>query len=441
MATDTMTRPKSAAAPSPRPEVRQAVRDLLTRSKAFGELPADTQRQIARDTALIADYLAAPEGVVGNGLAGGVGGQVPLPAPAVDGAPASIAQASFEEATAEVDKIGQGKFDAGAAREGAAVAGEFMQAVNFTSFVTGLVNGVFDTIIESSIKQMEAYGSMVASVAQSLQQFRDENVTENQGRDHLVEKFPDTFEIGLDEFADTPEPRLRLKEGVDEAAALQTVRSSIRLEDGELTSLDVSDANVEQALVIAARNQLARQRQQLLASLVLMGINRIVVTGGSIQAKVMYDFRAKDARQLARSATASDYARNRFGGLEKMNTSTSEWDRGREVSDAAESQDRGGKYYSKGTYKFSQQPVMTAMSVAREASTAELETRASMTGSVSVNFKSDYLPLEKMATPGMIAAIQGNSRPVDPNVVPSMKTAPAAAPGGGGAPPSPAATP
>jgi hypothetical protein len=36
-----------------------------------------------------------------------------------------------------------------------------------------------------------------------------------------------------------------------------------------------------------------------------------------------------------------------------------------------------------------------------------------------VNFKSDYLPLDKMATPGMIAAIQGNSTPVDPNVVPS----------------------
>ncbi len=31
---------------------------------------------------------------------------------------------------------------------------------------------------------------MIASVAKSLQQFRDDNVTENQGRDHMVEQVP-----------------------------------------------------------------------------------------------------------------------------------------------------------------------------------------------------------------------------------------------------------
>jgi hypothetical protein len=32
---------------------------------------------------------------------------------------------------------------------------------------------------------------------------------------------------------------------------------------------------------------------------------------------------------------------------------------------------------------------------------------------VRVNFKSDYFPMEKMASPQMIAAIQGNSKPPD----------------------------
>jgi len=32
-----------------------------------------------------------------------------------------------------------------------------------------------------------------------------------------------------------------------------------------------------------------------------------------------------------------------------------------------------------------------------------------------VNFKSDYLPLEKMATPEMMSVIQGNSTPYNPN--------------------------
>jgi hypothetical protein len=48
--------------------------------------------------------------------------------------------------------------------------------------------------------------------------------------------------------------------------------------------MDLSDETAELAIVTAVRTQLARQRQQLIASLVLMGINRIVVTDGRISA-------------------------------------------------------------------------------------------------------------------------------------------------------------
>jgi hypothetical protein len=85
---------------------------------------------------------------------------------------------------------------------------------------------------------------------------------------------------------------------------------------------------------------------------------------------------------------------------------------------------------------------MTAMSAASEASDAQLQTRAQLAGNVEVNFKSDYLPLDKMATPGMIAAIQGNSTPVDPNVVPSARNPETTAPAAGQTPSStPAQTP
>jgi hypothetical protein len=85
--------------------------------------------------------------------------------------------------------------------------------------------------------------------------------------------------------------------------------------------------------------------------------------------------------------------------------------------------------YAKGSYQYENKPIITAMSAAREASEDTLKVKASLSGAVEVNFKSDYLPLDKMATPGMIAAIQGNSTPVDPNVLPSARVAtpPAAA--------------
>lgn len=424
------------ASPTPRPEVRAAVKSLLTQSKAFASLPPGQQQQVARDTALIADYLAAPEGILGNTLPGGVGAP---PARALE----EGVQSTSEKGWQAVEDVGKSKFQASAAREGAEVAGMLMNKVNFVAFVGGLIQGVFSSIVASSIQQMEAYSKMVEQVAKSLQQFRDDNVTENQGRDHMVERFPDVFEIGVDEFAETPGPRLKLREGVDESAALQRVRTSMKFEDGKLDSLDLSDENVEKALVIAARTQLARQRQQLLASLVVMGINRIVVTDGKISAKIMYDFQARDVVSKRRSATAFDYATedgriaSTWEGEGTYDSGSTSSGKGKYEKDKGD-YDYSADYYSKGEYKYAEKPIMTAMSTATEASDSQLQTRAQLAGAVEVNFKSDYLPLEKMATPGMIAAIQGNSTPVDPNVVPSARN-PQPAPAAGQ--PAPAATP
>lgn len=415
--------------PTPRPEVRQAVKALLTEAPAFSELPLEKQQQVARDTALVADYLSAPEGIAGNTLA--------PPARALDEAVASVVPAptqpppvSYEDAREAVSDIGQGGFVAQGAREGGESAGLLMQKVNFPDFVAELIKGVFHAIVQSSIQQMEAYAQMVGQVAKSLQQFRDENVTENQGRDHMVERFPDLFDIGIDDFAETPGPRLRLREGVDEDEAMHLVKTSLELKDGQLESMDLSDENVEKALVIAARTQLARQRQQLLASLVLMGINRIVVTDGRIHAKILYDFQARDNRSLRRSAAAYDFARDRFGNIAKSRQREGEFDRGGDSTYSYErgedtrTKERDANWYAKGEYKYSEQPIMSAMSTASEASDTVLSSRAQLAGTVAVNFKSDYLPLEKMATPGMIAAIQGHSKPVDPNVVPSARNQP-----------------
>lgn len=112
----------------------------------------------------------------------------------------------------------EGEFVAQAAREGAAVAGALLQAVDFPAFVSGLIKGVFHAIVESSIEQMEAYGKLVADVAKSLNTFRDEDVSANQGRDHLVEQFPDLFQVDIDTGEDGAQPRIRLRDGADEDA-------------------------------------------------------------------------------------------------------------------------------------------------------------------------------------------------------------------------------
>lgn len=420
---------------TPKPEVRYAVKDLLLRSPSFAKLPQATQLQIAHDTAQIADYLASPAGIPGN--------ELPSAAALANG------ESTYQRDVAQVNKVGGG-FQAEGAREGAEVAGRLLEKVNFPTFVSSLIEGVFHAIVKSSIEQMEAYGKLVASVAKSLNTFRDENVSENQGRDHLVEQFPDLFQIGMGEggggaFGDSGGggPRVQLRDGVDEDQALGRVNGSLPMEGGPLKSLDLQDNENEQKLVQAARTQLATSRQQLLATMVLMGINRIVVTDGKIQAKILYDFQARDNMRRQRSAAAFDYARDAYGNLQKNRgyEGTSEVNyeggetKGKADTDAYEKRD--ANYYAKGTYKYSEQPIMTAMSTATEASEAALQTRASLAGNVDINFKSDYFPLEKMADSFQIAQIQNASKP--------NATGPTAASGKGAQAPAatttPAATP
>ena len=60
--------------------------------------------------------------------------------------------------------------------------------------------------------------------------------------------------------------------------------------------------------------------------MVLMGINRIVVVDGKIQAKILYDFAARDNRKLQRSAVAYDYARDKSGNVQTSSVLEGQYD-------------------------------------------------------------------------------------------------------------------
>ena len=402
----------SARAPTPRPEIRAKVMDLLGGTKSFHALPQDKQRQVLHDTALIADAL--------------VGKSQPDMASVATSRAMAGGNQQWESDKQAVDEIGKQPFQAGAAQQGAQIAGEFMRQVNFVEFVSGLIDGVFNSIVTSNIQQMEAYSKMVADVSKSLNQFRDDNTTSNQGKDHLVEQFPDVFDIGIDSFSGSPEPTLMLKDGVDQDSALEQVRGSLgSYAEGTIDSIDVSDPEVQETLIKAARGQVASARQQLLATMVLMGLSRIVVTNGKISAKIMYDFNASTQRNLSRTAMALDYARDAAGNMQMIEENEFEGetsDKGKRTRagtyEAGKSSYTGtydADYYTKGKYKYSQRPTMTAQTMAQEVENDNFTAKASLAGNVEVNFKSDYLPLDKMATPEMMAAIQMRSKPVDHN--------------------------
>ena len=388
--------------------VRPQVRKLLEASPGFREMPPEKQRELARTMVRVASYMSNPDGLAKQELAPGQGVLARAQADAVDQAKG--------KASEKIGTFAGSDFKAGSVQQGAENFKNYIKSVDFPEFVGGLIQNVFQAIVTASIQQMNAYATMLKSVAQTVDQFAQDNITSNNARDWLVDKFPGDLQIdtsGADEGGGAP--RLTVKAEDAEGAA---ARISQDLQLAKAIG-DLSDEAEENRLVQAARLQMARSRQQLLASMVILGINRIVVTDGAINAKVIFDFRASD--QAKRDAGASlydaqsSYNRNDsgfgggwgWGGAASANTNI-------------------------------QRHVTTVGSSVEETSESKQEMKAKLTGEVRVNFKSDYFPMEKLASPGMIAAIQGNSKPVDPNVIPSQQkagapAAPAAAAGSGAA--------
>jgi hypothetical protein len=186
--------------------------------------------------------------------------------------------------------------------------------------------------------------------------------------------------------------RIRVK-AEDSEAALGEIQNTMGMTGEKIE--DIDDEEQELRLVNAARLMMAKSRQQLLASMVMLGINRIVVTDGSITAKVKFSMRSTDEARRQYRAAAYDRQTSRNKNVSAF----------------------GGSFlgFGGGSVNVNEQSHVATVSTSNdEASESKLEMDAKLQGEVRVNFKSDYLPLEKMATPEMIGAIQGNAAPTPP---------------------------
>jgi hypothetical protein len=400
--------PNAATAPPTTPEpvrwadeetlraVRPEVRALLERTPAFGRLKPDEQRELARTMVKVCAYMANPDGLAAQELSDDGGLLAPGRAPV-----ARAAAGPIDNVVGAVDKLKTAgdRFQAAAVEAGVEQFGALVKKVDFPKFVSGLIQNVFQAIVDSSIQQMRAYGELLANVAKTVDQFARDNITENNARDWLADRFPDTFEIQTSESAfgfaegETP-PAPAANVGVKESAPenwSQVVQEALELKQ---QIADISDPEEELRLVTAARLQMARARQQLLASMVMLGINRIVVTDGLIHAKVVFDMRASD--MVKRGATASSFDQTTNKAYTEVSAGYGGW-----FTPVKASMKSGA----------STEHVATVESSVDDTSESKAEVKAKLTGEVRVNFKSDYFPMEKLASPQMIAAIQGNATP------------------------------
>jgi hypothetical protein len=150
---------------------------------------------------------------------------------------------------------------------------------------------------------------------------------------------------------------------------------------GMREAMTPDDPESEAKIVLAAQLKMARQRQQQLSTMVLMGINRIVVTEGEIKASVMFDVRSKDRVQRDRFASTSDtHTKNRL-------------------------HEAGGGWFDDSYDQETEMRVSSAYSEEKEQSVSEIEAKAKLSGSVTVKFKSETFPLERFASSELLGFV------------------------------------
>jgi hypothetical protein len=367
----------------PLPHVRVAVRALLLATPAYRELDPPRRQQMA--AAMVRVCHAAAELLREEILSDKevrIATSQDATAPAVAPHPDTVQAARAQPPLVRAQSAGSG-FSGVAADRVAATTRNILNAVSFPRFVTELINGVFKAMIDSSTQQMNAYVELLNSVATSIEGFADSNMGADRARAWLVERYPGTFEVTEDTVADDDgnerqQRTLQLHPG----ASMPTpaaLKADLGLDDSE----SIPTGDPERMLVPLIRRQLAKTRQEMLATMVMLGMQRIVVDSGRITAAMRFHIDTRSAAQADEGSTTSF----------------------KNQSDAT-----GSFSYGPWGVSATMSNTIGYVSTQRTQTTEEMNTDLDLNSSVEINFKSDYLPLNRLASPGQADRIRANSR-------------------------------
>src|SRR6185436_12746065 len=250
--------------------------------------------------------------------------------------------------------------------------------IDFPAFVASLLHGTFDAIVDSSIKQMESYADLVAAVSKPLDQFTNENVTSGQARAWLVEQYPRDVTL-VEEGGDYRLAPL-IAPGSEEA------RQPAWLADFGQDGNELSAELLEETILPQARGRVAQQRLSTLSTMVLLGMQRVVIKDGSIGARLRF------------RAAASDRAAVQYATSNDPGTGGTTW---------------GGR---------AAEGAITKVSTVGVNAQSDTELKAELFGDVKINFASETLPLDRFVDEAQRTLLERHSR------VPARATIAAAAP-------------
>lgn len=249
-------------------------------------------------------------------------------------------------------------------------ARNMLESLAFPDFVASLVQGTFQAMVDSSIQQMEAYSQLLASVSKTVDQFMDEHITDDMARDHLADNYGQVFQKEMT--ADGPKLGVAPPTPDASGSPLPNFLQDLGFTD----STDIDEPAINEAVIPQVRRTLAETRHQSLATMVMMGMNRIVVDEGEINAKLIFNVDASevstvnfDDNKPTNWTLAGTAGRNSFGASGLVVTTTN---------------------------------INTQ---------SDINVRAELTGEVKIKFKSDYFPMERFADSAAIQLINNHAKP------------------------------
>jgi hypothetical protein len=355
------------------------VRDLLLASERFQSLDPETRKTIASSLVRISD-LAVKLAEQGEGSRA-------RPAPAALGLAAAPPLARAQDAGSSFSGVATDRI-AGTTRQ-------ILDAVSFPRFVTELINGVFKALNDSNQQQLSSYVELIRNVAASTEGFADANVGDAGARQWLAERFPGSFIIAGDEddgFDDpatmNPEERREWQAERDASTRLRLRPNAAMPSEAALrTALglgpqDSVPSGDPENLVGLARGALARQRQQMLSSMVMMGLQRLVIDSGRLNASMRFHI---DTRSAAADDRGSSFdLRNQVDASGKFGFGP--W---------------GAEAHVQNTIGY--------VTTEQTQTTEEMNTSVDLNSSVELIFHTDYVPLARLAGGGDIDRIRVNA--------------------------------
>jgi hypothetical protein len=229
---------------------------------------------------------------------------------------------------------------------------DLVDSVDFPQFVTDLLKGVFDANLSVMKQQTDAYIKLMKEATKSVADFVKQ-INEDDALASLAENKPDMYNIAMDE----------IPEGGQKMVLTTPTGERVNMDDNQV-----------KAKVMEAKIAMAKEHRAALREVILMGVTRLVVEKGKIEAGVEFNITAKRNSDKSRKT-------------QNINTLNQQ-----------------KKLYSHSGFlgmlspSGSQTESNTNISVSTSNKKAEDTLTAKLMGKVDIQFKTDYFSLDNFLT-------------------------------------------